>query len=188
LETANALIRSRHACEIRRPHHKRLIRRGDGYGFEVVIKLFKQLRIWLGAIMSGLLLAGCVSGPKISEYRATLPPPPAGMGRIWFYRHSLPFGVMVEPAIELDGTNVGYSIPGAFFQVEIPPGVHEVSTFTEAKYKTTVTVNTNADSYVKFYILPGALVGRIIPTVVDEVDALRGLEGLRYAKTIRTQR
>lgn len=77
---------------------------------------------------------------------------------------------------------------GAFFYVDTSPGIHGVSIFTEAQYKTTVFVSTNAESYVKCSVLPGVLVGRIIPKVVNEADGLRALQGLHYAKTTKPQR
>ena len=104
------------------------------------------------------------------------------MGRIWFYRHSVLFGDAMDPAIKLDGTKVGNSIPSGFFQVQTTPGPHEVSTSTEATYSTVVTVSTNADSYVKFHILPGILVGRVVPTVVNETTAIQEMQGLSYAR------
>jgi hypothetical protein len=141
-----------------------------------------KLKIWFGVIVSGLLLTGCATGPGFSDYRATLSAPQTGMGRIWFYRRSVMFGDAMKPSIKLDGTTVGHSIPGSFFQVETSPGTHNVSTTTEAKYDVTVSVTTNVDSYVQFYILPGIFVGRVVPTVMNEADALRALKGLKYAK------
>ena len=141
-----------------------------------------KLTIWFAVTISGLLLTGCASGPRYSEYRATLQPPAAGMGRIWFYRHSVLFGDAMDPAVKLDGIKIGNSIPGSFFQVQTTPGVHEVSTTTEATYKTTVTVNTNADSYIKCHILPGVLVGRVVPAVVNEAEAVQEMKELRYAR------
>jgi len=141
-----------------------------------------KLTTWFGVIVSALLLTGCASGPRYSDYRVKVPPLAAGMGRIWFYRHSVVFGDAMDPAIKLDGTKVGNSIPGSFFQVQTTPGTHEVSTSTEATYKTTVTVSTNADSYIKCHILPGILVGRVVPAVVNEAEAVQEMEGLRYAR------
>jgi hypothetical protein len=141
-----------------------------------------KITTWFGVIISGLLLTGCATGPKYSDYRATLQPRAAGMGRIWFYRHSVVFGDAIDPAVKLDGTKIGNSIPGSFFQVQTTPGVHEVSTATEATYKTTVTVSTNTDSYVKFHVLPGAFVYRVVPSVVNEAEAVQEMGGLRYAR------
>ena len=41
---------------------------------------------------------------------------------------------------------------------------------------------TNEDAYVNFYIVPGVLVGRVVPTVVQESDALRNMEKLTLVK------
>ena len=141
-----------------------------------------KLIAWFCIILSGLLLTGCASGPEYSQYRPTVPPLATGMGRIWFYRHSVLFGDAINPAVKLDGTKIGNSIPGGFFQVQTTPGVHEVSTATEATYTTTVAVSTNADSYIKFHVVPGALTYRVVPAVVDETNAIPEMQGLHYAR------
>jgi hypothetical protein len=141
-----------------------------------------KLKIWFGVMATALLLTGCATGPKYSVYRTTLALPPPGMGRIWFYRRSVFFGDGLEPSIKLDGTKVGDSIAGSFFQVETSPGAHNVSTATEKKYDVTVSVTTNADSYVQFYILPGILIGRVVPTIMNEADALPAMGKMTYAK------
>ncbi|HKW30017.1 MAG TPA: DUF2846 domain-containing protein [Verrucomicrobiae bacterium] len=104
------------------------------------------------------------------------------MGRIWFYRHSILFGDAMDPAIKLDGTKIGNSIPGGFFQAQTTPGTHEVSTTSEATYTTTVTVSTNVDSYVKFHVVPGALTYRVEPAVVNETNAIPEMQRLHYAR------
>lgn len=141
-----------------------------------------RLIIWFSVILSGLCLTGCASGPAYSQYRATAPPLAAGMGRIWFFRHSVLFGDAIDPAVKLDGTKIGNSIPGGFFQVQTTPGAHEVSTTTEATYATTVTVSTNVDSYIKFHVVPGALTYRVVPAVVNETNAIPEMQGLHYAR------
>jgi hypothetical protein len=104
------------------------------------------------------------------------------MGRIWFFRHSVLFGDAIDPAVKLDGTKIGNSIPGGFFQVQTTPGAHEVSTTTEATYTTTVTVSTNVDCYIKFHVAPGALTYRVVPAVVNETNAIPEMQGLHYAR------
>ncbi len=98
------------------------------------------------------------------------------------YRHSVLFGDAIDPAVKLDGTKIGNSIPGGFFQVQTTPGAHEVSTTTEATYATTVTVSTNVDSYIKFHVAPGALTYRVVPAVVNETNAIPEMQGLHYAR------
>ena len=63
-----------------------------------------------------ILAAGCASGPKYSEYRCTVPAPSQGSGRIWFYRPSA-VGAAVQPAVKLDGQQVGNAVPHGFFHV-----------------------------------------------------------------------
>ena len=131
------------------------------------------------ALTTTLILTGCSTpGPKFTDYRATLPPPAAGMSRIWFYRNSIMFGDAMIPYIKLDGTNVARTMPDTFYQAEVTPGLHKVSVSTEATKEVMVNVRTNEDAYVNFYVVPGILVGRVVPTVVLESDALRSMEKL----------
>jgi hypothetical protein len=138
----------------------------------------------LGLVLTAtIILTGCSTpGPKFTDYRATLPPPAEGMSRIWFYRNSVFFGDGMVPYIKLDGTNVVRSVPDTFYQTEVAPGLHKVSVSTETTKEVMVNVRTNEDAYVNFYILPGVLVGRVVPTVVLEPDALRSMEKLTLTK------
>lgn len=138
----------------------------------------------LGFVLTAtIILTGCSTpGPKFTDYRAALPPPAEGMSRIWFYRNSVFFGDGMVPYIKLDGTNVVRSVPDTFYQTEVAPGLHKVSVSTETTKEVMVNVRTNEDAYVNFYILPGVLVGRVVPTVVLEPDALRSMEKLTLTK------
>jgi hypothetical protein len=141
------------------------------------MKLFKLL---LTALPSALLAVGCASGPKYSQYRPTLPPAPTGFGRVWFYRPSA-MGAGVQPAVKLDDQVVGNAVPHGFFHVETLPGAHEVSAKTEWKHKTSITVSTNADSYVRLNMMMGLIVGHIIPKEVPEAQAAKEMQNLHLA-------
>ena len=138
----------------------------------------------LGLVLTTIvILTGCATpGPKFADYRATLSPPAEGRSRIWFYRNSVLFGDGMVPYVKLDGTNVARSVPDTFFQTEAAPGLHKVSVSTETTKEVMVNLRTNEDAYVNFYILPGILVGRVVPTVVLESDALRHMEKLTLVK------
>jgi len=137
----------------------------------------------LAILATAILVTGCASpGPRFTEYHATLAPPAEGMGRIWFYRKSAMFGDALVPRINLDNIKVGKTVPGTYFQLETTPGLHKVSVTTESTKEVVVNVTTNENSYVQFYLVPGVFVGRVVPTVVPEYDALRGIEKLTLVK------
>lgn len=138
----------------------------------------------LGVVLTiTALFTGCSTpGPKFTDYRSTLAPPAEGMSRIWFYRNKAFFGDGMVPYVKLDGTNVARSIPGTFFQTEVAPGLHKVSVSTEATKEVMVNVRTNADAFVNLYLVPGILVGRVVPTVVIDADAIRSMSELTLVK------
>ena len=123
---------------------------------------------------------GCASGPKFSEYRSTVSPPTAGNGRIWFYRPSA-LGAAVQPSVKLDNQAVGTAAPHGFFFADTQPGSHEVSCTTEWTDKTSLTVTTNIDSYVRLDIAMGFFVGHVIPKEVPETKATNEMKNLHYA-------
>jgi hypothetical protein len=132
--------------------------------------------LMLGCLV--LLGAGCASGPRYTNYRPSVAPPPEGYGRVWFYRPAV-MGAMVQPEVKFDGQPVGRAVSRGVFHVDAPPGTHEVSASTEWKHTTTVTVVPNADTYVRLKTLPGLLVRHIVPQQVSEDRALNELTGMR---------
>jgi len=123
------------------------------------------------------LLTGCAGGVKYSEYRPTVAAPAQGYGRIWFYRPSA-MGAGVQPAVKLDGQQVGNAVPHGYFHVETQPGPHTVSTTTEWTHKTPLTVSTNGDSYIRLNMMIGLLVGHVIPKEVAESKATNDMKNL----------
>lgn len=137
-------------------------------------KLFKTILLASGL---AIFAVGCASGPKFSEYRLTVPPPPAGQGRIWFYRPSA-LGAAVQPAVKLDDQVVGNAVPHGYFHVETLPGEHTVSATTEWTHKISINVNTNEDSYVRLSMMIGLFVGHVIPKEVPESQGTNDMKNL----------
>ena len=135
----------------------------------------------LAASLLALGLAGCASGPGYAEYRRTLPPPPEGQTRVWFYRPSM-LGAAVQPAVKLDGRSVGSAVPRGFFHVETEPGTHEVSITTEWTHKAQINPTTNSETYVRLNMALGFMVGHVVPVEVTPEKAARDLGSLRHAK------
>lgn len=110
--------------------------------------------------------AAYASSPKYSVHHAVEPAVDPAVGRIYFYRESSLGGVMLEPAIKVDGNKVGESSSGDYFYVDIAPGTYTVSTSTEKEETTSVTVTAGQAVYVKTEVSMGFLVGHVSPEVV----------------------
>ena len=137
----------------------------------------KIIKLFLLAICVAVSAVGCASGVKYSEYRPTVSPPAAGMGRIWFYRPSAG-GMGVQPGVDLDGQTVGKAKPHGFFYADTTPGEHEVKCTTEWSNKTTVNVTAGQESYIKLRMMIGLLVGHVLPTEVTAAEAEKDLKDM----------
>jgi hypothetical protein len=140
-------------------------------------KLIKTIVFAVGLAVFGV---GCASGTRFSDYRPTVSPPAAGNGRIWFYRPSA-LGAAVQPSVKLDNQAVGTAAPHGFFFTDTQPGIHEVSCTTEWTDKTSLTVTTNIDSYVRLNMAMGFFVGHVIPKEVPEAKATNEMKNLHLA-------
>lgn len=131
-----------------------------------------------------VVLTGCASGVKHKDMQASIPAIKADSGRIFFYRSSSMFGAAIQPNILLDGKVVGESQPGGFFFVDSSVGNHEVSTSTEVEKKVTFTLAKGEVKYVKTSVSFGALVGRIIPELVNAAEGEKELADLSFTGTL----
>ena len=127
-----------------------------------------------------IALTGCASGVKHKDMAAAIPALKSEQGRIYFIRSSSMVGAAIQPAIKLDGKEVGESKPGGFFYVDSNPGNHEVMCSTEVDKKLTFTLDKGEVKYVKTSIGFGLLVGRVIPELVSREEALKELPDLSY--------
>jgi hypothetical protein len=106
--------------------------------------------------LATLTLAGCATGPKLSE--STVPPVAAGKGRVYFYRTQV-VGFGVQPSILLNGDKVGDCTPNGVFYKDVAPGDYEASTATEVEHKLTFAVAAGDEKYVRCYISIGIVIG-----------------------------
>jgi hypothetical protein len=127
--------------------------------------------------------AAYASSPKYSVHHATEPAVGPTVGRIYFYRESSMLGMAMEPAIKVDGNKVGESSSGDYFYVDLAPGTHEVSTSTEKKETTSVTVTAGQTIYVKTEVSMGFLVGHVSPEVVPNDTAESEIQDCHFAGT-----
>jgi hypothetical protein len=84
------------------------------------------------------LLSGCASGTKYPDM--TLPPIPAGQGRMILYRDAIPIGLGVQPEVKVNQVKVCLSQPNGFCFVDRVPGSYDVTCMTEWEHKITVVV------------------------------------------------
>jgi Protein of unknown function (DUF2846) len=110
--------------------------------------------------------AAYASSPKYSVHHTAEPAIDSTVGRIYFYRESSLGGMMLEPAIKVDGNKVGESSSGDYFYVDMAPGTYTVSVSTEKDETTPVTVTAGQAVYVKTEVSMGFLVGHVSPEVV----------------------
>lgn len=128
-----------------------------------------------------LFLTGCAAtGPLYKEVGASIPPIPAGNGRVVFYRADTMFGAAMTSDIKLNGKIVGKSERGSFFYVDEKPGNCVVSTATEVEKQLTFTLAPAETKYVKTSVSFGVMVGRINPELVNSADAKKELTELHY--------
>jgi hypothetical protein len=70
-------------------------------------------------------LSGCAPMPPTSA--VTIPPIPAGMARVWFYREDLPQIAWQRPYVRMNGAVVGISEDGGAFYRDVAPGQYYVT-------------------------------------------------------------
>ena len=135
-------------------------------------------------LFSVVLLGACATGPKYEEIQSTLSALDPANGRIFFYRQSVLFGDGLQPKVWLNGEVIGQSQPGGFFFVDRPPGDYETVMSTETEKKLSFRLEAGQIRYVKMSIGLGILVGRIIPSLVEDSVGLEELSGLSYTGTL----
>ncbi|MGZ3180961.1 MAG: DUF2846 domain-containing protein [Telluria sp.] len=132
-------------------------------------------------VTAALGLAGCAaSGPKFAEVEASTPAIKADAGRVYFYRNDSMMGAALQPAIRLDGNEVGTSKPGGYFYVDLAPGSHEAATSTEVTNKVSFVLDKGEVKYVRTAPSFGVLVGHVTPTLVSADEAKKELASLSY--------
>jgi hypothetical protein len=139
----------------------------------------KKIITLIGLIASFLFVQGCASGPAYSQMQGSIPPVPADKGRIYFFRPSI-VGAAVQPAVRLDGVEVGTAKPKGFFYVDAAPGNHVIETTTEVSRQLSLTLDKGQTRYVQLSISIGFAVGHVYPKLVDNAEGQKGVEECKY--------
>ena len=128
-----------------------------------------------------LSLAGCASGPTVSEMQSAIPPLDPKLGRIYFYREGS-MGAAIQPSVQLNGEKVGDAVPNGFFYVDRAPGKYVAGAVTEVERNVEFALKAGETVYVRLRATFGAIAARIqvemaTPSMFDYAAA----QGLRYA-------
>ena len=107
-----------------------------------------------GPMLALLLgIAGCApAGPPFASVAATLPPVPAAMARIFFYRWLEPYETLTPTTAFLNGAPVGVTEPGAVLYRDVARGQYTIAVKSEGVFPDqfkTVTVNAGDKVYVR---------------------------------------
>jgi Protein of unknown function (DUF2846) len=129
-------------------------------------------------IITASSLIGCASGPTFTDYVKTLPSPKGSDGRVWFYRPQRIFGAAVQPSVALNGQKIGSARPGGFFYADRPAGNYEVECTTEWTHTCHLTLAPQSTRYVRLNVMPGLLVGHVVPIEDNAADAQKDLAEL----------
>lgn len=130
------------------------------------------------ALLVGIFLAGCASGPKFSEISSSIRPIPADEGRIYFFRSSSMMGAAIQPDIRLNGQVVGTSKPGGFFYVDRQAGSYIAATSTETEKTASFTLDVGETKYLRTSTSFGLLVGHVVVEIEDPQKAKAEIETL----------
>jgi hypothetical protein len=106
---------------------------------------------------------------KVEKAAPQVPPPPAGMGQVVFYRPSS-MGALVSCRVNEGEAVVNRLPPGRYFVQQTTPGVHEYSVHSESKDVLRVNVEDGETQYARCSIRMGIMVGRPNLSTQDRAD------------------
>ena len=126
-----------------------------------------------------LFLQGCASGPGFQEAKGTFPPLGSEKGRIYIYRTTV-LGAAVQPAVRLDGVQVGTAKSEGFFFADATPGSHFIETTTEVSRRLTFTLEPGQVRYVRLNVSMGFMVAHVYPELVDTAVGEKEIAGCKF--------
>lgn len=106
---------------------------------------------------------------KAQKVAPEIPPPPAGMGQVVFYRPG-GMGGLVSCRVSEGQAVVNRLPPGKYFVQTAAPGVHEYSVSSESKDVLRVNVEDGETQYARCTIRMGIMVGRPNLSTQDRAD------------------
>ena len=129
------------------------------------------------AIPAATVPTAAVAREREARHGPEVPPPPAGMGQVVFYRTSS-MGMLVSCRVR-EGDNVVNRLPpGKYFVHQTTPGAHEYNVRSEARDSLRLEVEDGETLYVRCSIGMGIGVGRPNLSPQDRADFDRRGHGL----------
>jgi hypothetical protein len=125
------------------------------------------------------LMTGCASGPRYSAMHSTEPPLATGNARVYIYRTAA-LGAAVQPAVKVNGEEVGNAVPKGYFYIDRPAGNYEISATTEVKRTLSLTLDPAQERYVRLNISMGFFVGHVWPELIDNEVAEKEIQNCHY--------
>ena len=141
----------------------------------------RRLILVLLSFAALMALTACVAPPGGSQSALTLPPPPAGQGRVFIYRLSDLTGAWNQPAVTMNGRPAGQAIPGRYSYYDVPPGNYVVRTASDPDRRAVFTIAPGARHYVRLTHVFAGIV-QVYPELVSEFEGRTELQGLSYGR------
>ena len=115
----------------------------------------------VGAMLVAAPAAAVAQDGNRAESNAvpTIPPPPAGMGQVVFYRSGM-MGALISCRVHENGQVVNRLPPGRYFVHPTTPGAHEYTVRSEATDRLRIEVEEGETHYVRCAIGMGFGMGR----------------------------
>lgn len=129
--------------------------------------------------VAAAFMAGCASGPTFSSYQTSIPQLAPEKGRIYLYRTAV-LGAAVQPAVRVNGTEVGSSKPQGFFFYDCAPGEYVIETSTEVTRKLSLLMAAGQERYVRLNISMGFFVGHVYPELVENTVGAKEIQACKY--------
>ena len=143
-------------------------------------------------LLVAILAAGCTPGPTFDQVSASLPPPPAGMARVFVYRDVGSYQDLSWVPVSFNGGDIGAVGPGKVLMRDVAPGTYTISAKSDGLWPDqdkTVIVAPGQTIYTKIESLrsldptrdrPAWLITYVVQ-LVDTVTGRREIGGLWYS-------
>jgi hypothetical protein len=93
----------------------------------VAIKWIEAVRMPRSGLLLMMMVALCACARLPPTGAVSIPPIPAGMARVWFYREDMPTETPQRPYVRMNGAVIGISEDGGAFYRDVPPGEYYVT-------------------------------------------------------------
>jgi len=136
-------------------------------------------------ILGFLLLLCAVAGAQAADedWVSKLPPPAAGMGRIFIYRVPSMFGAAFQPAIYVNDQKIGDAEMRRVHVIDRPAGEYEVRVRLEGTWRLKLTIGAGETRYVRLVTYPEVFTPRVEPQLKEAAEGQADIQGIKRGKT-----